>query len=59
MSTDNNNNSSGPEGGEVDTVYNELLDFLKATRPDLRKAATEATLAILVSNDDDGNNEAA
>ena len=60
MSTDNNNNnnnnSSGPEGGEVDTVYNELLDFLKATRPDLRKAATEATLAILVSNDDDGNN---
>ena len=66
MSTDSN--SSAPEGGEVDTVYNELLNFLKATRADLRKAAADATLATLVSSSsssDDGaeetsmNNEAA
>ena len=68
MSTDDN--SSAPEGGEVDTVYNELLNFLKATRADLRKAAADATLATLVSSSsssDDGaeetpasmNNEAA
>eukprot|EP00984_Skeletonema_dohrnii_P011991 scaffold4823_cov82-Skeletonema_dohrnii-CCMP3373.AAC.2 len=63
MSTDNN--SSTPEGGEVDTVYNELLNFLKATRADLRKAAADATLATLVSSsssfsssDDDGADEA-
>jgi len=62
MSTDNNN-SNTPEGGEVDTVYNELLNFLKATRADLRKAAADATLATLVSSsssssDDDGADEA-
>eukprot|EP00577_Skeletonema_sp_RCC1716_P032371 CAMPEP_0113409186 /NCGR_PEP_ID=MMETSP0013_2-20120614/21012_1 /TAXON_ID=2843 ORGANISM="Skeletonema costatum, Strain 1716" /NCGR_SAMPLE_ID=MMETSP0013_2 /ASSEMBLY_ACC=CAM_ASM_000158 /LENGTH=477 /DNA_ID=CAMNT_0000295285 /DNA_START=13 /DNA_END=1443 /DNA_ORIENTATION=- /assembly_acc=CAM_ASM_000158 len=62
MSTDNK--SSTPEGGEVDTVYNELLNFLKATRADLRKAAADATLATLVSSssssssDDDGADEA-
>lgn len=53
MSTDNN--SSASEGGEVDTVYNELLNFLKATRADLRKAAAEATLATLVSSASSGD----
>jgi hypothetical protein len=64
MSTDNNS-SIQEGGGEVDTVYNELLDFLKAPRADLRKAAAEATLATLVSSsssssvaDDDGAEEA-
>ena len=58
QATNMSDESNSPEGGEVDTVYNELLNFLKANRADLRKAAAEATLAILVSNDD-GNNEAA
>jgi hypothetical protein len=53
--------SSIQEGGEADTVYNELLDFLKAPRADLRKAAAEATLATLVSSSsstvDDGAEE--
>mmetsp|Transcript_22102 Transcript_22102/g.46634 ORF Transcript_22102/g.46634 Transcript_22102/m.46634 type:complete len:558 (-) Transcript_22102:60-1733(-) len=45
--------------GEVDTVYQELLSFLSSPRADLRKAAAEATLATLSSENDASVNEAA
>lgn len=36
--------------GETQTIYRDLLTFLRSPRPDLRKAAAEATLATLVSS---------
>ena len=50
--------TSSSSEGEVDTVYNDLLNFLKSSRADLRKAAAEATLATLVneSSSSDNNN---
>lgn len=59
-SSDNNNMSgttSNSSEGEVDTVYNDLLNFLKSSRADLRKAAAEATLATLVNDDSSSDND--
>lgn len=58
---DTTNTSGSSSEGEVDTVYNDLLNFLQSSRADLRKAAAEATLATLVndsssSSSSDNNN---
>ncbi|KAL7470286.1 hypothetical protein ACHAXS_010516 [Conticribra weissflogii] len=42
--------SSSEPMGETQTIYRDLLTFLRSPRPDLRKAAAEATLATLVSS---------
>jgi hypothetical protein len=61
-SSSNNNNMSSTSTttatseGEVDTVYNDLLNFLKSSRADLRKAAAEATLATLVNDSSSSDN---